>query len=344
MFGLYRYALALMVVFAHVWGTLDGGINWFGLYAVFSFYMLSGYLMTLVLTERYSFTRDGVVGYLTNRFLRIYPVYWAVLALAIPVAWLDPRAAFGASPFFHLPPDVHSWLKNLLIVGLHLHPTNPAACEPVRLIPPAWTLSVEVIFYVAMGVALSRSRSIVAVWLATSVAYAVVAVTQGWPLFFRVSTLYAASLPFSIGAAVYFIPSRRLPRWLLTAICVAFAANVCSASRIWHDPLGGGLYTSLALSAVLLYGLRSWTPQSTRVRNADRLAGDLAYPIFLCHCTAIAVVIIAAFGDVRPAQTTLLLASLLPIHLLAFAIHTTVAAQIEPLRGRIRSGSAGSRH
>lgn len=339
MFGLYRYALALMVVYAHVWRSPDGGNNWFGLYAVFSFYMLSGYLMTLVLTERYDLTTAGMSSYLINRFLRIYPVYWVVLALAIPIAWIDPRSAFMASPFFHIPPDIHSWLKNLLVVGLHRHPTDPALCEPVRLIPPAWTLSVEVLFYVAMGVLLSRSRRIVAVWLAASVVYTAVALAQNWSLFFRVSTVYAASLPFSLGAAIYFLPGYPLPRRVLAAVCVAFAAHVCAAGQIWQRPLRGGLYTSLVLSAFLLYGLRSWKPQQQWVRTADRFAGDLAYPLFLCHCSAVAIVISAAYGGVRPAPGTLLLASLLPVHVLAFAIHAGVAAQIEPLRNRIRGQS-----
>lgn len=60
MLGVFRYVLALMVVFSHERGRVDGQVNWIGTYAVFSFYMISGYLMTLVLTERYS---DSFAGF-----------------------------------------------------------------------------------------------------------------------------------------------------------------------------------------------------------------------------------------------------------------------------------------
>lgn len=48
MFGTYRAFLALMVVALHL-----GGIPKIGAYAVFGFYCLSGYLMTLIMQTNY---------------------------------------------------------------------------------------------------------------------------------------------------------------------------------------------------------------------------------------------------------------------------------------------------
>lgn len=53
MFGFFRYRLSTLVVIAHIFPALAG---WTGVYAVFGFYMLSGCLMTLVLSENYGFT------------------------------------------------------------------------------------------------------------------------------------------------------------------------------------------------------------------------------------------------------------------------------------------------
>jgi len=55
MFGTYRIFLALMVVALHL-----GGIPKIGAYAVFGFYCLSGYLMTLIMQTNYGYTATGV--------------------------------------------------------------------------------------------------------------------------------------------------------------------------------------------------------------------------------------------------------------------------------------------
>lgn len=68
MFGTYRTILALMVVFLHL-----GGVPRIGAYAVFGFYCLSGYLMTLIMQTTYGYSFQGVIKYGINRFLRNYP-------------------------------------------------------------------------------------------------------------------------------------------------------------------------------------------------------------------------------------------------------------------------------
>lgn len=337
MFGLWRYSLAMLVVCSHIWGKIDGHLNWVGLYSVFAFYALSGYLMTLVLQERYGFSQRGFASYLGNRLLRIYPAYWAALIVAIALASWRPQATFATSVFFHLPIEAKTWAKNVFLFGLNFHDTDVARSEATRLIPPAWTLSIELVYYLAMGAFLSRSRGIVAGWVGASALYVVFSVAAGWSSFFRLSTIAAASLPFSLGAAVHFIPAWPMPRWMLAAVATLFAANMALAGWLWADPIFAGLYVSLALAALLLHGLRSWSPRSSRIRALDRVAGDLAYPIFLVHCAAMAVVAIAAFDGHPPAPATFFLWSLIPIHLFAAALHHGVVARLEPLRDRIRS-------
>ena len=66
MFGVYRAFLALMVVALHL-----GGLPVVGAYAVFGFYVLSGYLMTLIMQDRYGYTASGRSAYAVNRFLLV---------------------------------------------------------------------------------------------------------------------------------------------------------------------------------------------------------------------------------------------------------------------------------
>jgi peptidoglycan/LPS O-acetylase OafA/YrhL len=80
--GLLRFILAIGVVFSHTgmaWGftTLGGSI------AVQAFYIISGFYIALILNEKYIDQNNSYKLFITNRFLRIYPIYWLVLLLTV---------------------------------------------------------------------------------------------------------------------------------------------------------------------------------------------------------------------------------------------------------------------
>ena len=83
--GLLRLLLAVSVVLVHTRGCF-GFRPLAAAEAVQTFYMISGFYMAMILTEKYR----GPGSYrlfLTNRFLRIYPIYWITVGLSI-FAWL----------------------------------------------------------------------------------------------------------------------------------------------------------------------------------------------------------------------------------------------------------------
>jgi peptidoglycan/LPS O-acetylase OafA/YrhL len=80
MFGLFRYILSLIVVQGHL-APLFGKFQ--GVYAVFGFYALSGYLITLVVNQKYGFSLDGLKKFFINRILRLYPVYLILISFSI---------------------------------------------------------------------------------------------------------------------------------------------------------------------------------------------------------------------------------------------------------------------
>ena len=87
MFGTYRFLLACLVLVTHL-----AGVRCAGAYAVFGFYLLSGYLMTLVLNERYGFSPNGFGRYVANRALRIYPPYLAILGFGVARSGSPPKS------------------------------------------------------------------------------------------------------------------------------------------------------------------------------------------------------------------------------------------------------------
>jgi len=78
--GIIRLILALTVVAAHstaIFGsTLVGGKI-----AVQSFYIISGFYMSLILNEKYVGKFNSYFLFLSNRFLRLFPIFWVVLIL-----------------------------------------------------------------------------------------------------------------------------------------------------------------------------------------------------------------------------------------------------------------------
>lgn len=108
----------MMVACSHLWHEL---MWWQGNYAVFSFYVISGYLMCFILKEVY-LSADGVWRYAINRVLRIYPLYLAVLALAI-VFRLTVKEVLQGQQWFNFvvnagmpfPKTATDWLGNIML-------------------------------------------------------------------------------------------------------------------------------------------------------------------------------------------------------------------------------------
>ena len=172
--GFVRTLLAISVVFNHSYGFLLVG----GQYAVQMFYMISGYLISFVLVEALAY--KSVWKFYLNRALRLFPVYWLVLALSV-VAIGFASAVLGQehqliSTYESAPFWLRLWLtvSNVLVVGQDLLMFSAVrAGELVLLtdfrtsdyplwqglaVPQAWTIGVELTFYALAPFILHRRR------------------------------------------------------------------------------------------------------------------------------------------------------------------------------------------
>jgi peptidoglycan/LPS O-acetylase OafA/YrhL len=328
-FGAWRYLLAMMVVFGHYWSHLNG---WVGVYAVFGFYTLSGFLMTLVLTETYPYSAAGLRAYALNRFLRVYVPYYVVAAATLVMLAVMPWAAPKVHQFIKFPASPSDWLLNATILGLDTE-------RQVRLIPPAWSLHVEVAFYIAMALLLSRHRRIVLAWFLASLAWTIWALASGKGIDVRYPLVEAASLPFSAGALVYAYAPRMGWRWHGPLAAGLFLANAVLANR-WPDRYSWGFYVSLCLAVYAVAALRGLDARALPERwvRIDRVLGNLAYPIFLVHWL-VACVLAGTTGIVTNANGAQFWAGLVPVHLAAWALWRWVDVPINRLRDRVRSGA-----
>jgi peptidoglycan/LPS O-acetylase OafA/YrhL len=117
-----RFVGATVVFFDHfpVWPDAHIVIN-----VMAFFYALSGFLIVRIYYQQAQFSRGWLAKYFSNRFARIYPVYFLLLSVAIC--------------FHH---DVHSWtlLTNYTLTHALFYHTD-------IIIQPSWSLTVEECFY-----------------------------------------------------------------------------------------------------------------------------------------------------------------------------------------------------
>jgi peptidoglycan/LPS O-acetylase OafA/YrhL len=337
LFGTVRFVLALLVVATHV-----GVWIWPGMYAVFGFYVISGYLMCLVLDRRYGFTAAGFRAYCVNRALRIYPPYWAAALLSLVLLTaLGQEAASEHWPHWVLPTTARAWLDNFLLVTL-----PPGSAGETLLIPPAWALRVELFYYLVLGLGLGRNRAIAFYWFLAAVAFHVYLADTNWNGWReRYYTIPAASLPFSLGALIYhsksLIPERvGASRLLPAAIVALWVVNLLAAPNAFGSVIGvGRFYLNLALVAAFVALMSLRRASSPRWRRLDARLGDLSYPVYLLHMQIgfglLALGLVPRFDG---AELLRVLAALPVILLFAWAMLRLVDDPVERLRDRVKLG------
>jgi len=298
--GAIRLFLAYGVLLGHecetarnVQITCDASwsLNIIGGRSVVFFYIVSGFLMSYVLDSKYPRTKAGTYQFYKSRFLRIYPLWWAMVVFStvtVSAAWLhrSPLGVFSAIFLFG-----SDWL-----VPFAHYPDQYFGFFPFRT-EIGWTLGAEMTFYL-LAPWLLRSDRLALAALVVSMAVRVV-------VFFVVGP---HTLPFAtyIIWSYFFLPStfmffmlghlaRRVPYigtagpWLSFAILIA---AVWFVSRNGWPPAGDWFpindYPAVVLFALALPGVF----EATKNNRVSNWLGDLTYPLYLTHDMAMS----ALFG------------------------------------------------
>ena len=133
----------------------------YGYLGVDFFFALSGFIITYIHLKDIE-RRGGIKRFLTKRVIRIFPLYWLALIVAVVQQAPDfvdkPELTSLFTPF-----NLQGWtviLKNIFLLPL------PIGQMPVGV---AWTLTYELVFYAVFAVCIFSgwkfSRYIVALWL-----------------------------------------------------------------------------------------------------------------------------------------------------------------------------------
>jgi peptidoglycan/LPS O-acetylase OafA/YrhL len=291
--GVLRCCLALSVLLVH---DMEG---WFklidGAAAVQCFFLISGFYMALVLHERYSDLR----AFYFNRALRLFPTYWAVVLLILAAAMLAGRPNFiEATLQGDLTWDARAlvFVSSFALIGsdamLFVRPTQTGLVftadfwrEPPQLfwfhpVPPAWSLPVEMAFYVlAPFLVRSRWRLLGMVLLGLVVRIIVYMLFGSHdPWLYR---FFPAELAvFCPGGLAYHFYRRIALNAAARSIGVICLGMLIAAMLVYPHLPPTARY--VPISAAVLASL-PFVFALTRDFAADRWIGELSYAIYLLH-------------------------------------------------------------
>lgn len=345
--GLIRLLLALSVLVDHsapIFGLQLAG----GEMAVLSFYAVSGFYMTMILSGPYA----GRIGdFFRNRFLRLFPMYWATLGLAVVpsialwiatageragslYAWRQDLASLGpgatllvcfSTPFLFLQELTCFFAADPTTGGLlpvvDFRQASIPLCEFLP-VPPSWSLSLELYFYLL--------APWIVRWRIRSIALFAGSTLLGWIVLFHgglgfdpwTYRFFPTSISFFLmGALSWKIGDRfgtkRFPRRIAIALWILLLGAILA----WNGRIE---MRSIVFVAVLAASLPT-VFQLTRDWKWDRWIGDISFPLYLVHWEIFALL----KRQPVPVQFVAALAA-------AIALQTLVGAPIERWRAKVR--------
>ncbi|HTH49843.1 MAG TPA: acyltransferase [Candidatus Limnocylindria bacterium] len=312
--GILRLLLAISVVVVHCDADVGASLLVGGAYAVKLFFVISGFYMALILHEKYSAPGATALFY-GNRLLRLLPTYYVMVALSVvAVAVLSgirghlvSVAPFGLWRDYgsQLPAGLAAALKWVQItplgqevptagfLDLTTHqveytvlPDHPyLVLGSFMVLPPAWTLSLELQFYALAPWLVRRSLALLAGIFLLSLAcrWVLPLLPYGNPEFLRDHNLLPQLGHFLLGVAGYrFYRGRETSLWWrrLAGYGVGIWAAVLLLLFLYpwlpvrgREPLVTG---SFALALPFIFA-------TTATWSWDRLLGELSYPVYLGH-------------------------------------------------------------
>jgi peptidoglycan/LPS O-acetylase OafA/YrhL len=303
--GSLRFLLALAVAGGHAASFFGFSAAWIlpGSRAVQIFYIISGFLMAMILNGKYADSPHGNWIFYTNRAVKIFAPYFAILAVTIAICLLSKLVTgnallleswFAEAGSMTFSTWAFALLTNIFIIGQEwaflliyrtgsLYYSLQAFAEPPTafqfiVIGPAWTLSLELMFYLIAPFIVRRHILLIAALAYASYYYRFEAYHFGY---YSEATNYRF-FPFELSLFLYGSICFRLGKVLLPTdakTSAAMAAAVVTLIVFLPRHFLENQYQLYAIVGVLLPALFDFSRRS----NWDRSLGGLSYPLYLVH-------------------------------------------------------------
>jgi peptidoglycan/LPS O-acetylase OafA/YrhL len=355
--GKLRFLLALSVLVAHSNPLfqipfLPSNI------AVEAFFIISGFYMAMIITEKYSKAKDSYKLFITNRLLRIYPLYWCVLIVSICFSVLLVTRTKATDSLTNYIIYWHSFkpgtlsyliLTNLLIVGQdivcflqtnvlgqlqftsHFLDATPTLFT-FEFIPQAWTLSLELMFYF-MAPLFIRLKNIplVIIIMALSIVR-IIAWCNGLsydPWLYR---FFPFQLIWFLSGIISYRMYKRLSFEAIDIKIKYFIYYLVLVLTLFLSTFGYNAGLGLAYLIIIVFAI-PFIFLITKTSKADRWIGEFSYPFYISHILLISLGHLIIYKFHLPSQLLSALAFVLTF-LFSYLLIELVSKRIENIRAK----------
>ncbi|MGC6173821.1 acyltransferase family protein [Lacrimispora sp. 38-1] len=296
--GIYRFILSIVVILFHFGNFSQPS----GYSAVFGFYILSGYLITLVIDKTYYM--KGIKSFYINRFLKLYPLYILYLILTYVLVMLHGGCGLAldlnnsSDLFYALPQKIETYkfvdmfnemflnffankipIKTLILTGFP------------QLVPQAWSLTVEIIFYISAPflVYLYKIKKVGKLLffalIPLMLIYPISTLINGldFPVY-RYRSVFSTFVLFLIGSAIYFI-KRKIPEIkksniIFFALIGIYLILIIFVNR--NKIVESQIYIALTIQ-ILIVVFATQISLKGKLAKYDKILGRLTYGLFIGH-------------------------------------------------------------
>jgi peptidoglycan/LPS O-acetylase OafA/YrhL len=323
--GILRLILAISVVFDHT-GPIFGYSIIGGRMAVQSFFIISGFYISLILNEKYVMKNNSYFLYLSNRFLRIYPLYYLALILTVLFLISTSQLHIYFQPSFTY---VLNIIKQITIFITNDYWFYINKTYDNLIVFPSWSLGIELPFYIIAPFIVKKVRTLLLfIFIGIFLRILLAHIFQVYPgqhinHFFPTEAIF-----FFIGAFSYrvylFINKRSTKHFLLISVC--FILLTCFYQFLSKIPLRSIVeliyYSILVICIPYLFTFG-------KKHNFDRKIGDLSYPIYIFHMLCI---LITGYFGLQTTTNKARIEVLLIIILVSYLLNRYIADPIESIR------------
>lgn len=295
--GLLRFLFAVSIIIVHV-----GSIFHYELInsklAIQSFFVLSGFYMALILNEKYIGENSGYKIFISNRFLRIFPLYWTILFLTIILSgvwyFLGYHDLYLGTYLHYL---VELFGQNKIQFGLEtIRNIFPFVSEKYFInahifgslfMPQPWTLGIEFLFYFLAPFIVRRNmKTLVIFFLACIVLRIFVFFINAPHNQFGTDRFFAGELVFfMIGILSYKIYAV-VKKWSIKPKYLFYAYSIMILFTIFYTFLPRLSFRFNLIQDIYMLFLFCLIPFMflyVKKKKIDRLLGELSYPMYISH-------------------------------------------------------------
>jgi len=275
-----------------------------GVTAVVIFYILAGFVVSYLYRDLFSEKKHRLTYFYKDRILRIFPLYLYVVVITLIFLL---ATSFGEPQF-----DPVRIVENLLVVPLNYYMyidstilQDPKWC----LVPPAWSLGVELQAYVLLPFALVFKKVRLFLLLISYSIYTLANFSVLHPDYFGYRLIAGIFFIFLLGASIQ--NYKKEDRYILASVFIAtlFFAFPLIEKGLFTQAFHRETFMGIIVGIPLVLAI-----SKTKIKlPLNSLFGSLSYALFLTHFLSIWIL---KYAGVAPSTGIIYILEVLGISLL----------------------------